>query len=181
MGRKLKKNSFLEGALFGYIAILISKVLGAVYSIPFYSIIGSRGGVIYSCAYNIYSLFLDISVSGIPIAVSIVISNYNAKGMVRSKEKTYSLTLKFMAILSFICFLIMQIFARHRRANRIRARRTSDRTFPSGFADPRHAPSRAHPQNMTNVAQNSRLHRKARSIRSAHRVSEAEKCRCWDS
>ena len=112
LGRKLKKNSFLEGALFGYIAILISKVLGAVYSIPFYSIIGSRGGVIYSCAYNIYSLFLDISVSGIPIAVSIVISNYNAKGMVRSKEKTYSLTLKFMAILSFICFLIMQIFAR---------------------------------------------------------------------
>lgn len=112
MKGKLKKNSFLEGAMFAYIAILAAKVMGALYSIPFYSIIGDRGGVIYSCAYNIYSLFLEISTSGIPIAVSIVVSEYNARGMIRSKEKTYSLTLKFVCAVSLTCFLIMQIFAK---------------------------------------------------------------------
>ncbi|MCQ2462978.1 MAG: oligosaccharide flippase family protein, partial [Clostridia bacterium] len=112
MKGKLRKNSFLEGAMFAYIAILAAKVMGALYSIPFYDIIGDRGGVIYSCAYNIYSLFLEISTSGIPIAVSIVISEYNAKGMIHSKEKTYSLTLKFISAVSLTCFLVMQIFAK---------------------------------------------------------------------
>ena len=81
MGGKLKKNSFMEGAVITYAAIVITKLLGALYNIPFYEIIGNRGSVIYSFAFSIYALFLDISTSGIPIAISIVISEYASKGM----------------------------------------------------------------------------------------------------
>lgn len=108
----MRKNSFVEGTFIAYAAIVISKLLGALYSIPFYNIIGDRGGVIYSCAYNIYALFLDISTSGIPIAVSIVISEYNAQERYRSKERAYSIARRVVIGLSVASFLVLQMFAR---------------------------------------------------------------------
>ena len=81
MSRRIHKNSFVEGTLVAYISIVVTKLLGALYSIPLYNIIGERGGVIYSCAYNIYALFLDVSTAGIPIAVSIVISRFFLEDM----------------------------------------------------------------------------------------------------
>ena len=111
MAGKLKKNSFMEGAVITYGAIVITKLLGALYNIPFFQIIDSRGSVIYSFAYSIYVLFLDISTSGIPIAISIVISEYASKGMYKSKEKAYSLGLKIVVAVSVLAFLVLQIFA----------------------------------------------------------------------
>lgn len=107
----MRKNSFISGTLVAYAAIVISKLLGALYSIPFYNIIGEEGGVIYSCAYNIYALFLDISTSGIPIAVSIVISEYNTWGMYDSRDRAYRLALQVVSGLSLLSFLLMQLFA----------------------------------------------------------------------
>lgn len=111
MGGKLKKNSFAEGAVITYGAIVITKILGALYNIPFYEIIGNRGSVVYSFAFSIYALFLDISTSGIPIAISIVISEYASKGMYKTKEKAYGLGLKIVVAVSVLAFLILQIFA----------------------------------------------------------------------
>ena len=53
MNKKIKRNGFVEGTMIAYAAIVLSKLIGAFYSIPFYAIIGERGGVVYSCAYNI--------------------------------------------------------------------------------------------------------------------------------
>lgn len=111
MGKKLHRNGFIEGTFIAYFAIIISKLLGALYSIPFYSMIGEEGGVIYSCAYNIYALFLDVSTCGIPIAVSIVISEYCARGMYRSKERAYRLASYVVSVISVLSFLLLQIFA----------------------------------------------------------------------
>ena len=112
VGKRMRKNSFVEGTFIAYAAIVISKLMGALYSIPFYQMIGDQGGVIYSCAYSIYALFLDISTSGVPIAVSIVISEYNAQGMYQSKERAYSLALREDMGLSVLSFLVMELFAR---------------------------------------------------------------------
>ena len=53
----MKKNSFLQGTLIASFAIIFIKILGALYVIPFYKIIGEQGGSLYSYAYNIYNLF----------------------------------------------------------------------------------------------------------------------------
>ena len=111
--RKMKKNSFVEGTIIAYICILVTKVLGAVYVIPFYKIIGPSGGVLYSYAYNIYNLFLNLSTSGIPTAVSIIISEYNALKMFNEREFTFKVANKAISIISFIAFLIMFIFAKY--------------------------------------------------------------------
>lgn len=108
----MKKNSFVEGTIFAYIAILLTKILGAIYVIPFYKIIGEDGGVLYSYAYNVYNLFLNISTSGIPTAVSIIISEYNALKMFNEREYTYKIANKVISIFSFVAFIIMFVFAK---------------------------------------------------------------------
>ena len=59
-GKKLKINNYMEGAFIATLGIVISKILGIIYVIPFYSIIGEQGGALYGYAYNIYSIFLGI-------------------------------------------------------------------------------------------------------------------------
>ncbi len=111
MGKKIHKNSFVEGTAIAYLAIVVTKIMGALYNIPFYNIIGDKGGIIYSYAYSIYTLFLDISTAGIPIAISIVISEYNSLGKFRSKEKAYSLGLYMVVGISLAAFAFLQLFA----------------------------------------------------------------------
>lgn len=107
----MKKNSFIEGTLVAYTMILITKILGAIYVIPFYKIIGTNGGVLYSYAYNVYNLFLNISTSGIPTAVSIIIAEYNTLKLFNEREKAFKVANKVISIISFIAFVIMFIFA----------------------------------------------------------------------
>ena len=107
----MKKNSFIQGTITAYIAILITKVLGALYVIPFYKIIGETGGTLYSYAYNVYALFLEISTSGIPTAVAIIIAEYNTLKMFNEREYTFKVANRAISIISFVTFLIMFIFA----------------------------------------------------------------------
>lgn len=76
--KNLKKNSLIKGTIIASISLIAIKILGALYVIPFYNIIGEDGGTLYSYAYNIYSLFLNISTAGIPTAMSMIISEYVA-------------------------------------------------------------------------------------------------------
>ena len=39
----MKKNSFMQGAFIATFGIVLSKILGIIYVIPFYSIIGEQG------------------------------------------------------------------------------------------------------------------------------------------
>lgn len=107
----MKKNSFIEGTIVAYIMILLTKVLGAIYVIPFYKIIGESGGVLYSYAYNVYNLFLNISTSGIPTAVSIIIAEYNTLKLFNEREKTYKVANSVISKIAIVAFLIMFIFA----------------------------------------------------------------------
>lgn len=107
----MKKNSFVSGAFIATFAIILVKILGVLYVIPFYKIIGEDGGSLYSYAYNVYNLFLNISTAGIPIAISQIISEYNALEMYEEKERAYKLGRNFILIISVIAFFLLFIFA----------------------------------------------------------------------
>ena len=107
----MKKNSFIEGTIIASLAIIITKILGVLYVIPFYSIIGEDGGILYSYAYNIYNLFLNISTAGIPIAISMIVSEYLSLEMDDARLRTYNISKKVIFTISLIAFLILFIFA----------------------------------------------------------------------
>lgn len=108
---KLKKNTFMQGAFIASMGIVISKILGIIYVIPFYAIIGEQGGALYGYAYNIYSIFLSLSTAGIPLAVSKIISEYNALGYYKEKEQAFRIAKRLLSVIGIICFLILFAFA----------------------------------------------------------------------
>jgi len=109
--KKLRKSSFLEGAFIATLCIIISKVLGVIYVIPFYNIIGEQGGTLYGYAYNIYNVFLTISSAGIPLAISKLTSEYNTLNMQDKKTRMYHIATKIIMTFSILSFLICFIFA----------------------------------------------------------------------
>ena len=111
--KKLKKSNFLEGAFIATLCIIITKIIGVVYVIPFYKIIGEQGGTLYGYAYNIYNVFLIISSAGIPLAISKLTSEYNTLEMHNKKKRMYDIATKIILSFSLLAFLICFIFAPH--------------------------------------------------------------------
>lgn len=109
--KKLKQNSFLNGAFIATFGIVISKIFGMVYVIPFYAIIGGTGGALYGYAYTIYNLFQSLSCAGIPNAISKIISEYQTLGYEDAKEKAFMIGRRLAIIMGFVIFIILFVFA----------------------------------------------------------------------
>lgn len=109
----MKKNSFLAGAAISTIGIVVTKIIGLIYVIPFYAIIGVQGGALYSYAYSIYNMFLNLATSGIPVAMSKIVSEFNSLKLYFTKEQTFKIGLKIIGILCITVFLLLFIFAPH--------------------------------------------------------------------
>lgn len=110
--KKLKRHNFMQGAFIATLGIILCKIIGMLYVIPFYAIIGDQGGALYGYAYNIYSIFLGISTAGIPLAMSKLISEYNTLGYFETKERAFKIGKKVLNIMGVISFVLLMIFAR---------------------------------------------------------------------
>lgn len=108
----MKKSSFIEGTIIATLAIIITKVMGMLYVIPFYSMVGEQGSALYAYGYNIYIIFLDISTAGLPLALSKIIKEYNTLNQFDAKKRAFEIGMKIVSIISIIIFLILIFFAR---------------------------------------------------------------------
>lgn len=107
----MKKSSFIEGTFIATFAIVLTKILGMLYVIPFYKIVGSQGGALYAYAYTIYVLFLDISTAGIPNAISKITKEYNTLGKEEAKVRAFKIGITLISIIAIVSFLLLFIFA----------------------------------------------------------------------
>lgn len=107
----MKKNGFLMGAFVSTLGIVVCKALGLIYVIPFYAIIGVQGGALYSYAYSLYNMFLNLATSGIPVAISKVVSEFNELKYYFTKERAYKIGIKIISLLGILSFLCLFIFA----------------------------------------------------------------------
>ena len=107
----MKKSNFLNGAIIATAGIIICKIIGLVYVIPFYAMIGTAGGTLYSYAYSIYAIFLSLSTSGVPVAMSKIVSEYNTLGDYNTKERAFKIGSKLIIGLGILGFIVLTIFA----------------------------------------------------------------------
>lgn len=107
----MKKDTFIKGAIISTICVVLSKILGIIYVIPFNKIIGSEGGALYGYAYNIYVLFLQLSTVGIPLAISKLVSEYNALDYQDIKVRVYKCAIAITTIISIIVTIILNVFS----------------------------------------------------------------------
>lgn len=73
----MKKQSLLKGTLILGCASIFTRFLGVFFRIPIQNLIGDEGMGYYQMSYPLYAVFIAVS-SGIPIAVSKIISERNA-------------------------------------------------------------------------------------------------------
>ncbi len=109
--KTMKKSTFIKGAFITTLGIVISKILGIVYVIPFHSVIGEDGGALYGYAYTIYLFFMSLSSAGIPLAISKIISEYKTLGYHNAKQRAFLIGKRIALLLGFVCFLIILLFA----------------------------------------------------------------------
>lgn len=107
----MKKSGFLEGTIIATLAIIVTKIMGMLYVIPFYSMVGEQGSALYAYGYNIYIIFLDISSAGLPVAISKIIKEYNTLKMYDAKMRAYKIGKRIVTILSVSIFIILFAFA----------------------------------------------------------------------
>lgn len=103
----MKKSNFMEGAVIATVGIVISRIIGVLFIIPFYNLIGVQGGALYSYAYSIYAIFLIMSSTGIPLAISRMVSEYNGLGYYNAKERVYKIGSAIIVLLGVVSFIIV--------------------------------------------------------------------------
>ncbi|TVT29761.1 polysaccharide biosynthesis protein [Salinicoccus cyprini] len=105
-------NKLVRGTFLLTIATFITKLLGMLYLIPFYSIMGGEENLaLYGYAYTPYTIMLSIAAAGVPGAVSKYISKYNALGAYATSQKLYRSSLIVMMASGLIAFLALFIAA----------------------------------------------------------------------
>jgi len=111
MSDKTKKN-FLNGAMILTAALVIVKVIGFIYKIPLFNLIGGDGQGYYDVAYQVYSLLFVISTGGIPVALAKLISESNAVGRINEPKKILSLSLKIFSVVGIVGTLVLIFFSK---------------------------------------------------------------------
>lgn len=109
-GVNTAKNVLIQGTILAA-ASIIAKVIGLIYRIPLYNILGDVGNSYYSTANEIYSIILMISSFSLPLAVSRLMSERIQKGEIRNANKVFLCSMRFAVISGGILALVTYAFA----------------------------------------------------------------------
>ncbi|MGI6737538.1 MAG: putative polysaccharide biosynthesis protein [Anaerovoracaceae bacterium] len=103
----MSKQSFLRGAAILGAAGIVVKVLGAIYQIPFMAMIGADGSACYSPAYYIYTILVTVATSGIPVAISRMVSERTIVQNYEGAHRVFRMSLRLMLGIGIVSFLVM--------------------------------------------------------------------------
>ena len=89
-----KKQTFEQSALILLLSAILSKLIGALFKIPLSSdfCLGDLGFGYFSSAYDLISPILLLSVSGLPVAVSKLVSECISSDKKDEAEKTFKIS-----------------------------------------------------------------------------------------
>ena len=107
---EMKKQNFLHGAAILTVSAVIIKILGAIYKIPLYNILGTQGTADFNYTYNIYNVLLMFSTAGLPVAVSRLIAEANTLGKSNQAKRIFNVALTVFVVLGSLGSLAMLIF-----------------------------------------------------------------------
>lgn len=114
MKEQTMKEKMLRGSAWMTAGSIISRILGALYIIPWYSWFGSdklQANALYTKGYTVYSIFLMIAISGIPSAVAKQVAHYNSKNEYGVSKRLFKTSLMALFILGAVCTLIFWLIA----------------------------------------------------------------------
>ena len=109
--KKSAVGMFFSGVVILTVANILVKSVGLISKIVLNTVVGSEGAGYYSSAYEIYAFLYVISTSGLPIAISILISKCRAKGKLKEAKKILNVSLLMFLIIGGILASCMLAFS----------------------------------------------------------------------
>ncbi len=107
MNGEHEQKSFASGVMALTLSVIAVKVIGLVYKIPMLGILGAEGMGYFNAAYELYALFFVLSTAGLPVAVSILISEHAAGGRANQVNKIHKVSLAVFTCLGVVGTLTM--------------------------------------------------------------------------
>ncbi len=102
-----RSKSFIKGAAILAAASLISKLLGAIYRIPYQNIVGDVGLAAYNMVYPLYSILLIIATAGFPLAISKIVAERLTLGDKDGAKRVFSTSVAVLTITGVLFFLML--------------------------------------------------------------------------
>ncbi len=104
---KRSTRLFISGVLVLTVANVINKILGLCFKIPLEHYVGNEGMGYFNQAYTIYTWLYMVSTTGLPTAVSMMISESRAKGNVNETKRVYRVTMTLFIVIGLIGTTLM--------------------------------------------------------------------------
>ncbi len=109
--KKRKSQTLLNGALVLSVATIIIKVIGVIYKIPLSNMIGTVGRGLFDSAYSLYVPIYSISMAGLPVAISNMVSKQMTLGNFRDVKVIHKVAKRLFLIVGILGTLAMIILA----------------------------------------------------------------------
>ncbi|GAB6138986.1 putative polysaccharide biosynthesis protein [Halanaerobaculum tunisiense] len=107
-----EKNSLLQGTVILAAAAFISKFLGFIYKAFLARMIGGVGLGIYEKAYPVYTLILTVSIVGLPVAISKLVSEKKAEGEDYIANYIFKTALKISFLFGLVASCVVALLAK---------------------------------------------------------------------
>lgn len=104
-------KTFLKGALVLAVANLVVKIIGAVFKIPLYDLIGKEGSGLFNVAYQIYTFMFIIATAGFPIAVSKMVAESMARDDEYDARRVFETARLLLGVIGMAGSLILFVFS----------------------------------------------------------------------
>ncbi len=98
----MKNKAFFNGAIILIIFNLLGKVIGSFYRISLASVLGATGMGQYQLVFPLYCLILTISTSGIPVAISKMVAEFNEQNRFKDSKKLLKISVLILSLISII-------------------------------------------------------------------------------
>lgn len=98
----MSQSTFVKSTIILTIATILSKVLGSIFRIPLQNIAGDEVLGVFTAVYPVYMVALYLSVAGIPLAISKLITEVQAKNEQHKVKEIY-----FTASILTLCFGVL--------------------------------------------------------------------------
>lgn len=108
----MKKHSLIKGTIILGLAGIVSKFLGLFFRWPLIMLIGDEGIGYYQMSYPLYTFFIALA-SGVPIAISKLVSEKNALGDKEGIMKVLKESFILMIFMGFGSTALLLIFSKH--------------------------------------------------------------------
>ncbi|MGR3915585.1 putative polysaccharide biosynthesis protein [Pediococcus acidilactici] len=109
-GNSSSKAKMLEGSAWMTAGSIFSRILGAIYIIPWviwFGVYSDQANALYTKGYNIYSFFLIAAIAGIPSAISKQVAHYNAINEFALGQRLYKRGLLLSVGTGVVCAAIL--------------------------------------------------------------------------